>query len=250
MRFLIGTSGWQYDDWRGRFYPEDLPQKQWLEHYAARFPTVEINNTFYRLPDRDVFAQWGRRVPDDFCFSLKMSRYLSHIKRLKAPAEPVHRFTSRAEAMDGAWGPTLLQLPPTMHIDVGRLAAVLKLWPDKRRLAVELRHDSWFTDEVRDLLTRHEVALVLADRHGQRLQPMWRTAPWTYVRFHQGTHNHPSYRTPTLGRWFDDLRERWDDDDEAYVYFNNDQTGAAVRDALHFADLTGTELPTPAPERS
>jgi uncharacterized protein YecE (DUF72 family) len=250
MRFLIGTSGWQYDDWRGTFYPDDLPQKQWLEFYAARFPTVEVNNTFYRLPDREVFAQWGQRVSDGFCFSLKMSRYLSHIKRLKAPAEPLHRFASRAEAMDGTWGVTLLQLPPTMHVDVGRLAHVLDLWSAERRLAVELRHDSWFTDEVRDLLTQHEVALVLADRYGHRLQPMWRTAPWTYVRFHQGTHNHPSYRTPTLGRWFDELREQWRDDEDAYVYFNNDQTGAAVRDAAHFADLVGAELPTPAPDRS
>jgi len=247
MRFLIGTSGWHYDDWRGSFYPQDLPQAQWLEHYAARFATVEINNTFYRLPDRETFAAWSRRVPSGFCFALKMSRYLSHLKRLKAPAEPIHRFEHRADAMDGAWGPTLLQLPPTMQLDQDRLRNVLERWPAQHRLAVELRHESWFTDEIRDLLTEHEVALVLADRYGHREHPLWRTAPWTYVRFHQGTHNHPSYRTPTLGRWLDDLKGQWTDDEEAYIYFNNDQTGAAVRDAAHFADLSGTELPVPAP---
>src|SRR4051794_12332510 len=111
---MIGTSGWQYDDWRGAFYPPDLPHARWLEHYAAHFRTVEINNTFYRLPDRQVFEAWSRRVPEGFCFALKMSRYLSHIRRLKAPAEPVHRFIVRAQGMERSWGPTLLQLPPTL----------------------------------------------------------------------------------------------------------------------------------------
>jgi uncharacterized protein YecE (DUF72 family) len=245
VRFVIGTSGWQYDDWRGDLYPADLARTRWLEHYAARFPTVEVNNTFYRLPDRHVFEDWRCRVPKGFCFALKMSRYLSHIRRLQAPAEPVQRFVTRAGALQGHWGPTLLQLPPTLAVDPARLRRLLDRWPPERRLAIELRHESWFTGEVRDLLTEHQVALVLADRRGRPLQPWWPTAPWTYVRFHQGTHRHPGYRAPTLRRWIDELRSAWDDSGEAYVYFNNDSGGAAWRDALHFAELSGTPMPGP-----
>ncbi len=149
---------------------------------------------------------------------------------------------TRAEGMDRVWGPTLVQLPPTLRLDASRLRGLLEQWPATHRLAIEFRHDSWFTDEVHDLLRDHGAALVLADRRGRRLQPLWRTAPWTYVRFHQGTRSHPSYRTATLVGWIEELCARWTDDEEAYVYFNNDQRGAAVKDAARFACLSGTEL--------
>src|SRR4051812_30009498 len=143
MRFVVGTSGWQYDDWRGDLYPADLPQRRWLEHYAEHFHSVEINNTFYRLPERSTFESWRGRVATDFVFAPKMSRYLSHIKRLKDPAEPIERFVGRAEGLGPGWGPTLLQLPPNLALDLDRLAGALECWPRERRLAVEFRHDSW-----------------------------------------------------------------------------------------------------------
>ncbi|SIR80326.1 Protein of unknown function DUF72 [Micromonospora avicenniae] len=118
---LLGTSGWQYRDWRGRFYPAGLPQRLWLEHFAGRFATVEVNNAFYRLPERDTFAAWRARTPDDFCVAVKMSRYLTHIKRLREPAEPVARFLDRATALGDRLGPVLLQLPPTLAADVPAL---------------------------------------------------------------------------------------------------------------------------------
>ncbi|MGN9778377.1 DUF72 domain-containing protein [Micromonospora sp. H33] len=142
---LVGTSGWQYRDWRGRFYPDRLPQRLWLEHFAARFATVEVNNAFYRLPERDTFAAWRARTPDDFCVTVKMSRYLTHIKRLRDPAEPVARFLGRATALGDRLGPVLLQLPPNLPADPDTLDATLRRFPADVRVAVEPRHPSWWT---------------------------------------------------------------------------------------------------------
>lgn len=136
---LVGTSGWQYRDWRGRFYPEGLPQRLWLEHFSAGFATVEVNNAFYRLPERDTFAAWRARTPDDFCVAVKMSRYLTHIKRLRDPAEPVARFLGRATALGDRLGPVLLQLPPNLPANVDALDATLRLFPADVRVAVEPR---------------------------------------------------------------------------------------------------------------
>ena len=136
----VGTSGWQYRDWRGAFYPADLPQSRWLEYYAARFATVEVNNAFYRLPSRDTFVAWRNRTPDDFCVGVKMSRYLTHIKRLKDPAEPVQRFLDRATALGDRLGPVLLQLPPSLRIDLAALSETLSRFPSEVKVAVEPRH--------------------------------------------------------------------------------------------------------------
>jgi uncharacterized protein YecE (DUF72 family) len=172
----LGTSGWQYKDWRDRFYPAKLPQRLWLEHYAERFATVEVNNAFYRLPERDTFAQWRDRTPDDFVVVVKMSRYLTHIKRLREPAEPVARFMSRADALGDKLGPVLLQLPPTLKVDLRALDETLAQFPESVRVAVEPRHVSWWTDELRELLTRRNAALCWADRRSRPLTPLWRTA--------------------------------------------------------------------------
>ena len=155
---LIGTSGWQYKDWRGRLYPAGLPQRRWLEHYAERFATVEVNNAFYRLPERSTFEQWRERTPADFCFAVKMSRYLTHVKRLREPAEPVARFLERASALGGKLGPVLIQLPPTLRADLAALDETLGRFPSGVRVAVEPRHDTWFTDDCRRLLERHGAA--------------------------------------------------------------------------------------------
>src|SRR5829696_4658214 len=149
MTVWIGTSGWQYDDWRGPVYPRGLPLKAWLESYAARFATVESNNAFYRLPERATFESWAERTPDDFRMAVKVSRYLTHIKRLRGPAEPVERFVRRVRGLGPKVGPVLLQLPPQLAFDADRLSRALDRFPDELRGAVEFRHASWFRDETR-----------------------------------------------------------------------------------------------------
>src|SRR2546423_56444 len=141
---LVGTSGWQYKDWRERFYPAGTPQARWLEFYAEKFATVEVNNAFYRLPSRDTFVAWRNRTPDDFCVGVKMSRYLTHIKRLKEPSEPVKRFLDHASGLGDRLGPVLLQLPPSLRFDLGALDDVLARFPASVKVAVEPRHASWW----------------------------------------------------------------------------------------------------------
>jgi uncharacterized protein YecE (DUF72 family) len=235
MTVWIGTSGWQYDDWRGRLYPARLPQKAWLEAYAGRFATVESNNAFYRLPERRTFEAWAERTPDDFRMTVKVSRYLTHIKRLRGPAEPVDRFVGRVRGLGPKLGPVLLQLPPQLTCDANRLARTLDRFPPEMRVAVEFRHESWFVDEIRELLTERGAALCLADRRG-RLGPVWRTADWTYLRFHEGRATpRPSYGDAALAGWAARLAALWSPDEECWVFFNNDHRAAAPHDAARFA---------------
>ena len=237
MTVWIGTSGWQYRDWRGTFYPARLAQARWLETYADRFATVESNNAFYRLPERHVFEAWAERTPDDFVMAVKMSRFLTHIRRLRDPAEPVQRFLDRARRLGRKLGPVLIQLPPQFRADQDRLAATLERFPRDVRVAVEFRHGSWFTDETRALLERHGAALCLADRRGV-LTPLWRTADWTYLRFHEGrAAPRPCYGRASLRTWVERLNDGWGADAEAWVYYNNDPRGCAPRDAARFAVL-------------
>ncbi|MFG6197926.1 DUF72 domain-containing protein [Nonomuraea sp. JJY05] len=234
MSWLVGTSGWQYKDWRGVLYPEKVPLRLWLEEYAAEFPTVESNNAFYRLPSPETFAAWRERTPDGFVMAVKASRFLTHIKRLADPEEPVERLMSRASELKDKLGPILLQLPPTLKVDVDRLDRCLRCFPAGVRVAVEPRHESWWTEEVRELLSAHEAALCWADRLGKPQSPLWRTAEWGYVRMHEGP-SHWSYGDTALKTWARRVREAgWPD---AYVYFNNDPGGAAVRNARRFARL-------------
>jgi uncharacterized protein YecE (DUF72 family) len=247
---IIGTSGWQYRDWRGRFYPPKLAQRLWLEHYVQHFATVESNNAFYRLPELATFEKWRERTPPDFRWAVKASRYLTHIKRLREPAEPVARLMERAAGLGPKLDVVLLQLPPTLRADADLLRECLSRFPSGVRLAVEPRHDSWWTDEIRALLERYGAALCWADRDEQPIAPLWRTADWTYLRLHHGSEGW-GYRPATLERWAERLAATWTDDEDAYVYFNNDPGGAAVVDAVTFAAAvrahgrTATRVPTP-----
>jgi uncharacterized protein YecE (DUF72 family) len=237
MTVWIGTSGWQYRDWRGPFYPPGLPLDRWLESYAARFATVESNNAFYRLPERRTFEAWAERTPDDFVMAVKVSRYLTHIKRLRAPAEPVARFVGRVGGLGPKLGPVLLQLPPQLRCDRDRLAATLDRFPPEFRVAVEFRHESWFRDEIRRLLVDRGAALCLADRRGV-LGETWRTTDWTYLRFHEGrARPRPSYGRAALAAWAGRLAAGWSPAEDCFVYFNNDHRAAAPRDAARFARL-------------
>jgi uncharacterized protein YecE (DUF72 family) len=238
MPWLVGTSGWQYRDWRGVLYPPELPQRRWLEHYAARYPTVESNAAFYRLPSYETFASWRDRTPPGFVMAVKASRYLTHIRRLRDPADPVRRLMSQAAGLGDGLGPILLQLPPTLRADAGLLDACLACFPPGVRVAVEPRHDSWWTAEVRAVLERRTAALCWADRRSRPVTPLWRTADWGYVRLHHGRANpHPRYGRTALMSWVGRIGDTWPVEADVFAYFNNDPGGAAIHDADAFRRL-------------
>jgi len=208
-----------------------------LEYIAARFDTVELNVTFYRMPSSATFRAWAARVPDGFVFAVKASRYLTHVRRLREPKEPVAFLMERAGELGSHLGPILLQLPPDMPIDLDRLAATLEAFPRSVRVAFEPRHSSWYTDGLRELLTQYEVALCLADRRGP-LMPPWRTADWGYLRFHAGRARPAScYTEHALGTWALTTRDEFGSQPTVYAYFNNDHGGCALRDASVFGRL-------------
>ncbi|WP_329340903.1 DUF72 domain-containing protein [Streptomyces sp. NBC_00663] len=238
MTRYVGTSGWQYKDWRGALYPAGCPMRRWLEEYAAHFPTVEINNAFYRLPSRENFESWRERVPADFVVAVKASRYLTHIKRLKDPEEPVHRLMTHAEGLGARLGPVLLQLPPTLRADAELLDACLACFPPGTRVAVEPRHESWWTPEVREVLESRSAALCWADVRAHPVTPLWRTTNWGYVRFHEGrAKDWPRYGRRSLETWAARIDATWPADDDVYAYFNNDPNAAAVENARTFESL-------------
>jgi uncharacterized protein YecE (DUF72 family) len=231
---MAGTSGWQYRDWRGTFYPAGVPQRRWLEHYATQFATVENNGTFYRLPSREMFASWRERVTGDFVMTVKASRYLTHVRRLRDPAGPVRRLLDAAAGLGDRLGPVLLQLPPDLRAAPEALRECLRQFPAAVRVAVEPRHESWWTDEVRGVLAAANAALCWADRNAAAVTPLWRTADWGYLRLHEGDGAPwPSYREATLSAWAERIMATWDGD--VYVYLNNDQNAAAPRDAARLA---------------
>ncbi|MBT2382878.1 DUF72 domain-containing protein [Streptomyces sp. ISL-11] len=238
MPLLVGTSGWQYKDWRGVLYPADRPQRLWLEEYARHFATVENNNAFYRLPTPEIFADWRERTPEGFVMAVKASRYLTHIKRLRDPEEPVGRLLRHAAGLGDRLGPVLLQLPPTLRADPGLLDAALACFPAGRKVAVEPRHTSWWNDEIRSVLEHRGAALCWADHGSRPVTPLWRTAGWGYVRFHSGrARPWPCYGRQALTTWVGRIAERWPDRAEVFAYFNNDPGGAAVHDAAAFARI-------------
>lgn len=236
MTVLVGTSGWQYKDWRGVLYPPDQPQRLWLEEYARQFATVESNAAFYRLPEEKTFADWRDRTPDGFVMAVKASRYLTHIKRLRDPQEPVGRLMSHAVRLGPRLGPVLLQLPPTLHADAALLDTCLGCFPADARVAVEPRHTSWWTTEIRAVLERRGAALCWADRRSRPVTPLWRTADWGYLRLHGGrAQAGPRYGKQALASWARRIADTWPDRADVYTYFNNDTGGAAVLDAVRFA---------------
>jgi uncharacterized protein YecE (DUF72 family) len=195
---------------------------------------VEINNSFYRLPEASTFATWQSQTPFGFEFSVKASRFLTHYKRLRDPNEPVARLLERASELGAKLGPILLQLPPNLPRDTPRLAAVLDLFAGRARVACEFRHPSWFADDVYRTLEAHDAALCLTDRRGRK-SPIVRTASWTVLRMHEGTADPlPCYGNRALHSWAERIAEVAGRDAEGYVYFNNDHGACAIRNALTF----------------
>lgn len=230
MELRIGTSGWQYPYWKEAFYPAAIPQARWLEYYATRFSTVEVNNTFYRLPPAETFASWAARTPDDFVIAMKASRFLTHMKRLREPEEPVGRMMERIEPLGSKLGPILLQLPPNFKIDLDAIDAALSCFPRGVKVAVEQRNPTWFVEEYADVLRRHNAASCIAVSP-DRDTPVWRTADWGYARFHEGQKRpFTTYGKKTLSTWADRLGELFSDA-PLFVYFDNDTNACAPRNA-------------------
>jgi uncharacterized protein YecE (DUF72 family) len=225
----VGTSGWQYDHWRGVFYPPALKKSEWFAHYAEHFSTVEINNTFYHLPKAETFEAWRRQAPPGFCYVLKFSRYGSHIKKLKDPDGSVGVFLDRAERLGGLLGPVLVQLPPGWSANVERLGAFLAAAPRRRRWAVEFRHPSWLCEEVYQVLRRHRAALCVHDLLPDH--PREVTADWVYLRFH-GPGPWGDYPHQALSASARRIRDHLAEGRDVFAYFNNDAHGYAVRNAL------------------
>ena len=237
----IGCSGWNYAHWRnGVFYPPRLPARRWLEYYARRFDTVELNNTFYRLPRRDAVQRWVDETPDSFVFAIKVSRYLTHVKRLADVSVHLPLLDEHIEPLRRSpkLGPFLWQLPPTFRADHLRLATALEQLPRGERHAFEFRHASWFVDETYALLREHGAALVIADRpEVQAFQAHELTAEFTFVRFHHGTRGRDgNYSRRELEEWADRLAA-WSRRVDVYAYFNNDWRGFAVDNARTMASL-------------
>lgn len=229
----IGCSGWNYDSWRGRLYPEGLGKARWLRRYAEVFDTVEVNSTFYRLASRDAVARWVQETPDDFLFAAKASRYLTHVRRLRDAEEGIGRYYERIEPLAGSpkLGPIVWQLPPNFQRDDGALATILDLLPAGRH-CFEFRHESWFVSEVYSILRDHKAALVIADHPKWPFQAHELTTDWTLVRLHHGHRGRRgNYSSTELDEWARRIAG-WRRRAEVLVYFNNDWEGFAVKNAI------------------
>jgi len=237
----VGTSGWHYKHWLGDFYPAKFAPAKMLPWYSREFHTVEINNSFYRLPEEKTFQQWKDMAPPGFLFAVKASRFITHIKRLKNVADAIDLFFSRAKPLGPALGPVLFQLPPRWKANIERLIEFLSILPKQHKYAVEFRDESWCTPRVYDLLRRHNVALCIHD---------WREMPWpkeltadlTYIRFHgSGSCYGGNYPDERLRTWAELIRSWRPRIDHAFIYFNNDIGGHAIRNARTLRTMLANE---------
>ncbi len=238
----IGCSGWNYASWKGRFYPEGLRVADWLNYYTSRFDTVEVNNTFYRLPSPGTFADWRDATPDSFIMAVKASRYLTHLKRLRDPEEPVQRFFDHASCLGRRLGPVLFQLPANFTRNLPRLEGLLRLLPGWIRVnddqathpvahVMEFRDPSWYVDDTFALLAEHGVSLCLHDKSGSAIEEP-AVGPMVYVRFHGSSGRYyGSYSAAALERWANRLVGDWKAGRDVYAYFNNDPEAVATMNA-------------------
>ncbi|MEK6606931.1 MAG: DUF72 domain-containing protein [Myxococcota bacterium] len=235
MRVFVGTSGFSYGAWKGKFYPAELPAKKMLAFYASRFRAVEINNTFYRMPKREMLAKWGAQVPDGFTFVLKAWQRITHQKRLKDASEETRTFFDTASALGEKLGPALFQLPPFLRADVPRLRDFLATLPAGARVACEFRHASWFCDETYDALRAAGAALCIAEDE-KLATPLVATAPWGTLRLRR-----PDYDDAALAAWADRVRaQHWSD---AFVFFKHEDEAKGPALAERFALMLGGKQP-------
>jgi uncharacterized protein YecE (DUF72 family) len=238
LRLLAGASGYSYKPWKGPFYPKDLPDAEMLGFYAERLPTVEINNTFYRLPKASVLEEWAAKTPATFRFVLKASRKITHIHRLKDVGEMTDYLFKTADSLGPKLGPILFQLPPYLKKDLDRLRQFCDRVARERAIAFEFRDESWLEDDVLEVLRAHNAALCIADMGGETT-PLVATADWGYLRLRRD-----DYADADLMRWADQIRAQpWS---EAYVFFKHEDEGAAPKLAQRLMSLAGAHAATPA----
>lgn len=232
MGLYVGTSGYSYKEWKGVFYPEDLPAKLMLPFYAGEFRTVEINNTFHRMPKVSLLETWAAEVPPEFRFVLKAPQRITHVLRLKDADDPVSYLFEVAGALKERLGAILFQLPPNLKKDLPRLRDFLALVPSQRLVAFEFRNQSWFDEEVFALLRRHDAALCIADAENDLEVPLVSTAEWGYLRLRR-----PDYGVAELKKWAKLVREqRWRD---AFVFFKHEEEAKGAMLAKRFMELAG-----------
>jgi len=230
MRIRVGTSGWVYQHWRGLFYPDDLRQSDWFAFYARFFDTVEINNSFYRLPSAAAFAAWREQAPPDFVYAVKASRFLTHMKKLRAPEEPLQRLFERVRCLGPTLGPLLYQLPPHWQVNLSRFETFLAALPQGYAHVIEFHDASWLIEAVFGLMERYEVAHCIHDMQPLKV-PFRVTAAPVYVRLHgDGVHG-GDYQAEALEGWARQISEWRGQGLDVYVYFNNDVGGYAIQNA-------------------
>ncbi len=230
MNLYVGTSGYAYKEWKGPFYPDDLPDKQMLRFYGERFRSVEINNTFYRMPTASVLEAWSKEVPVDFKFVLKASQRITHHQRLKDTEDSMAYLLKVAGALMDRLGPLLFQLPPYLKKDAPRLREFLALLPSDRRAAFEFRHQSWFDDEVFGLLREHRAVLCIAEAENDLEIPFVSTADWGYLRLRR-----PDYGDAELKSWAKRVHEQ--DWREAFIFFKHEEEGKGPQMAKRFIEF-------------
>jgi uncharacterized protein YecE (DUF72 family) len=232
----IGTSGWVYKHWRGDFYPADLRQKDWFGYYVGRFDTVEVNNSFYRLPGDAAFGAWARQAPAGFVYALKASRFITHLKRLKDPEEPTNLFFERAQVLGPALGPVLFQLPPHWNPDLPRLEHFLSVLPKGPPCVLEFRDPAWLVEPVFQLMERYHVSHCIHDL-GSLEVPRRVTADPVYLRFHGPQRYSGNYPRDVLQDWARQIRSWTDQGLDVFAYFNNDIGGWAPRNAQELKEM-------------
>lgn len=234
----IGTSGWSYKHWKGLFYPGDIKNADEFDYYKSNFSTVEINYTFYRLPSIKTFEKWKASVSDDFIFSLKASRYITHFNSLKESGDSLGHFLEKAEILEDKLGPILFQLPPQFHFNYKRLESFLKLLPASKRFVFEFRHKSWFVDDIYDLLSAYNCAFCIYELQG-KLSPIQVTTDFVYVRLHGPSKNkyEGDYSEEILSHWADECVDWKKESKEVFIYFDNDQHAYAPKNAKELIEM-------------
>ncbi len=236
-KIYIGTSGWSYKHWKGKFYPIDLPDSMELPYYVKYFKTVEINNSFYHLPTAKTFTHWREETPSNFIFSVKTNRYITHIKKLKTDNDGLKNFLKNASRLKGKLGPILIQLPPGWNLNLERLETFLSKLPKKHRYTFEFRNHSWFDDRVYELLRKYNCALCIYDLQGFS-SPMEITSNFVYIRFHGPKSKYSgSYTRAFLKKWAKQFLKWQQEGKDVYVYLNHDEEGYAVSNGLLLAEL-------------
>jgi uncharacterized protein YecE (DUF72 family) len=239
-KIFIGTSGWNYKHWIGRFYPEETKQDAQLQYYQQFFNTVELNNSFYHLPAADTFKHWKRATPKDFVFTVKASRYITHMKKLKDAGDALDTFLGNAHSLGKKLGPILFQLPPGWKLNEERLQDFLKQLPKKNRFVFEFRNPTWYAESVNEILQKHNCAFCIYELAGH-LSPVQITADFVYTRLHgPGDRYQGSYTTAALKKWAKKIHAWSTEGKDVYMYFDNDQNAYAAFNAQKIKELVDT----------